>query len=383
VSTEAAVRSDLETLVAFPTVSSRPITELAAFVAQRCEDLGYAVELFQDPDEAEKCSVIARAGPEVDGGITLSGHLDVVPTEGQPWTSDPFRVVERDGLLYGRGTADMKGFVAATLQGLARIPTADLRRPVALVWTHDEEIGCFGSKKLVDAWLAKGRTLPTSCWIGEPTGFQILRMHKGHVACAVDVTGQAAHSSRPDLGINAIEAAAEVIGHIRAIAAELERERAFEQHFPQPWVPINVATIRGGAAVNIVPDRCTIELGYRPMPGQRPEEVFDRIAARLGDRASNGAKLALTLVRITPSLLTASDTALEALLAPHREGELASAAFATDGGNLARMGLEPLIFGPGRIEVAHQADEHVAWSELVHAVDLVERVVRARCVTPA
>lgn len=374
------VRADLERLVAYPTVSNRPIRELAAFVATRCEDLGFRVELFEDPDEPEKCSVIAQAGPDTDGGLTVSGHLDVVPTEGQPWSSDPFRVVERDGNLYGRGTADMKGFVAATLRGLARVPVASLRRPLALVWTHDEEIGCFGSKKLVDRWMNDGRSLPRACWIGEPTGFQILRMHKGHVACAAEITGQAAHSSRPDLGTNAIEAAAEVIGHIRALAQELASELDFEEHFPQPWVPINVATIHGGAAVNIVPDRCRIELGYRPMPGQAPAAVFDRLVARVGDRATNGAKVAWELVRITPSLLTASDTALEALLAPHRRGDLASAAFATDGGNLARLGLEPLIFGPGRIEVAHQADEHVPWQDLVDAIDLVERVVRQRCV---
>lgn len=375
----ADVVADLARLVAFPTVSDRPLVELAAFLAHRFEDLGFRIERFDDPSDHGKCTLVARAGPEVGearDGLVLSGHMDVVPTEGQPWSSDPFRVVEREGRLYGRGTADMKGFFAATLQAAARVPTRELRRPLVLVWTHDEEVGCLGSAKW--AAHAQGQRFPEACLIGEPTDFRILRMHPGHVAVEIEVTGKAAHSSRPHLGLNAIEIAADAVRTIRELAAELEAERPADA-IADPWLPVNVARIEGGSAINIVPDRCVVHVGYRPPPGMRPEEVHDRIDRRL-DALRERAPVHLKLIRVTPSLLTEAGTSLEAVLAAHASAPgTGMAPFATDGGNLAKVGMKPLVFGPGSIEVAHKADEYVEVASLNRAVDVVERVIRARC----
>jgi acetylornithine deacetylase len=371
--------ADLTRLVAFETVSDRALDELADFVAGRCEGLGFRVERYADPIQAGKSSLVATIGPDTGGsGLMLSGHMDVVPTEGQPWTSDPFRVVERGGNLYGRGTADMKGFFAATLQALARIPRGAWNRECVLVWTHDEEVGCLGSAQL--ARRLAGRPLPTACLIGEPTDFRVLRMHPGHVAVEVAITGRAAHSSRPHLGINAIDVAADVIHAVRGIARELEAEHGIGGE--SPAVPVNVARIHGGTAVNIVPDHCVLELGYRPPPGMAAEHVFERIRDRLGDLRTP-AGVEVRLLRVTPSLLTPEGTPLESLLAPYASAPgTGTAPFATDGGNLAKLGIQPLVFGPGSIEVAHQADEHVAIDALVRAVDVVEAVVRARCCSP-
>lgn len=376
------VVADLARLVGFPTVSDRPLTEIAAFLAHRFEDLGFRVERFVDPHDAAKCSLICTIGPPSIDGLVLSGHLDVVPTEGQPWSSDPFVLTERDGRLHGRGSADMKGFFAATLQALARIPRSAYRRELTLIWTHDEEVGCLGSKALVEAWGDVGRPLPTACLIGEPTGFEILRMHPGHVAVEVRLQGAAAHSSRPDLGVNAIEAAADVIAATRRLAQALRAEAA--THLPElerPWVAVNVAQIQGGSAINIVPDRAVLRIGYRPLPGMDPLEVVERLRRSIGDLAL-ATRSEVEVLRVTPSMLTDLGTPLQGLLAHHAAHDHCGAAsFATDGGNLARLGLRPLIFGPGSIDVAHQADEYVPVDQLVRAVDVIESVVRARCCT--
>ena len=374
---------DLERLVAFPTVSNRPLTALAAHLARRFEDLGFRIDTFQDPTNHEKCTLIASIGPAGTDGLVLSGHMDVVPTEGQPWSSDPFRVEERDGNLFGRGTADMKGFFAVCLQALARIRPEDYLRELVLIWTHDEEVGCLGSAQLVDALETEDRRFPSACLIGEPTDFQILRMHPGHVGIAIEITGEAAHSSRPDLGTNAVEACADIVCAARELARELESERADLAEMERPWVAFNIATVQGGSAINIVPDRCRLEIGYRPLPGMAPHEVYHRLAERI-TALDLRARVRTEILRTTPSLLTRPGTPLQHLLEPHTAHPRCGAAtFATDGGNLARLGIEPLIFGPGSINVAHQADEYVPVAQLLRAVDVIETVVRQRCCTGA
>lgn len=373
---------ELRRLVAFPSVSHRPLRDLAAYVAGRFEDLGATASLWDDETDPGKCSVVARIGPEADGGLCLSGHLDVVPTDGQPWSSDPFVVREEGDRLVGRGTADMKGFLASVLCGLEGMDLSRARAPLWLVWTHDEEVGCFGSAQIARRMLASGQRLPEACWIGEPTEFAILRMHPGHVAVEVEVAGLAAHSSRPGLGRNAIVRA------VGVVTAALEVASAFEAEKPDgatsPWVPINVAQISGGNAINIVPDRCVVRIGYRPPPGMDAELPFERLRRRLDEvlpATLDGANIpshTAKILRITPSLLTAADVPLREMLRPYSlPGESEMATFATDGGNLVKAGAKPLVFGPGSISVAHKADEYLLRSDLHRAVDVVREVVRA------
>lgn len=374
-----ALRDELARLVAFPTVSSRPLLDLAAHLANRAEDAGLRVERFHPPGMPGKCSVVASIGPaRGDGsGLVVSGHMDVVPTDGQPWTTDPFRLTERDGRWLGRGVADMKGFLAVASLALARIPRTAFTRELTLIWTHDEEVGCLGSAALAEAW--QGRPMPRSCWIGEPTGMRILRMHPGHVAAELEVRGRAAHSSRPDLGRNAIVAAARAIEAIEAEAEQFRAEPADLPEMDRPWVSVNVAEIHGGVAINVVPDACTVRLGYRHLPGQDPHAPFERIRARVGEEVC-GCPVHGRVLRVTHAMLTPAGTPLEGLLRRHaRDPRLGAATFATDGANLARMGMEPLVFGPGAIEVAHQADEHVDVAEIAAAVDAAEEILRAAC----
>lgn len=375
----AFLKEELGRLVAFPTVSNRPLLQLAAHLAARAEDAGFRVERFEHADHPGKASIVATIGPQRgDGsGLVVSGHMDVVPTEGQPWTCEPFALTERGAVWLGRGVADMKGFLAVITAALREPPRA-WKRELTLIWTHDEEVGCLGSALLADR--LAGRPLPRACWIGEPTGMRILRMHPGHVAAELHVEGKAAHSSRPDLGRNAIVAAGHAIGRI----ADLERIFQGEavSHLPEmerPWVPINVAEVHGGVAVNVVPDTCTIRLGYRHLPGQDPHAPFERIRAHVGE-AIDGCPVHGRVLRVTRALLTPAGTPLEAILRPHaRDPRLGAATFATDGANLALLGTDPLVFGPGAIEVAHQADEHVSVDELLSAVEVARAVLATAC----
>jgi acetylornithine deacetylase len=304
--------------------------------------------------------------------------MDVVPVLGQLWTSDPFLLTERDGMLYGRGSADMKGFFAATLSALARIRPDAYQRELVLIWTHDEEVGCLGSAQLTDHLQATGHSLPRACLIGEPTDFQVLRMHPGHVAIELAVVGRAAHSSRPDLGLNAIEGAARLVAVASAFADELATEQVDIPEIEKPWVAFNIATIEGGNAINIVPDRCVIRIGYRPLPGMGSDEVFERLVDRIPDALR--PRTTARVLRRTPSLLTPRGTPLESSLARHAlHDHVGAASFATDGGNLSRLGMQPLVFGPGSITVAHQPDEHIPLSQLHQAVDVIEDVVRHAC----
>jgi acetylornithine deacetylase len=371
----------LEKMIAFPTISNRPITELAAMVAERCETLGFSVEMFVSPLDETKVNVVCTAGPDDADGLILSGHMDVVPTAGQPWSSDPFKLSEREGKLYGRGTADMKGFIASTFHALDRLDLSNLKKQVVLVWTHDEEVGCQGSAQLVRELKALERKLPTQAIIGEPTDFRVLRMHPGHVTLDVTTTGAAAHSSKPDLGASAIKAMQRVLDMIEALEIELQQNRRLENFLERPWTTLNAGVISGGKAINLVPDSCTLSLGYRPLPGDEPLEVFDKLTERIEALSlPRGTSASMSILNVTPALLTPEGTPLQNTLMGHSShNSCASASFATDGGNLSALGVNSLIFGPGSIDVAHKADEYIRLHDLVSAVDKIESIVRAHC----
>ena len=374
----------LSRLVAWDTVSHRPVTALAGYLAERAESAGMRVERFET--SPGKVNVVATVGPPSEAGLLLSGHMDVVPVEGQAWTTDPFRLTRRDDRLIARGACDMKGFIAAALEAIDRVPTARLRRELTLVWTHDEEIGCHGSRALVDRLRAEQpeRRLPRAAIIGEPTDFRVVRLHPGHTTFEIDCVGRPAHSSRPSLGLNAIRIAADAIDIIDSFAADLALRRGHEALLPTPFTVINVGRITGGAAVNIVPERCTLTVGMRPLPGTTAGPLLAELEARLGAlsaraRAAGGDVTLRPLQSSEPLDTPAGCDHIHQLLPFARSPEVIGAPFATDGGNLALLGLQPLVFGPGSIDVAHRPDEHLLEPDLLRAVDCVERLIQARC----
>ena len=381
--TESNPVSLLERLIAYPTVSSRPVDAIVADLAHDAETLGGKVHVLET--SPGKSNVVARFGPEGTDGLTISGHMDVVPTDGQDWSSDPFKLGRRDGRLYGRGSADMKGFVAATMAALSDFPLRNLRRELALIWTHDEEVGCIGSGALAERWDRRQPSLPTQTWIGEPTDARICRMHPGHCTVEIRATGRAAHSSRPSLGVNAISLIQRVLAELEGLSDSWRQRKRFEDYLEAPYTVMNIGMIEGGTAINIVPDSCTLRVGFRPLPGLSTEDLFDEIddcLVRVQQHARFlGGDVQTRRVQTGPALLTEDGTPLHAALCHHAVSHESTAApFATDGGNLQKMGLSCLVFGPGSIDVAHRPDEYIEEAALTECVDTVKTVIQRMCI---
>ena len=372
----------LAQLVSLPTVSNRPVDAIVGILAERAEDVGGRVQVLTS--SPGKSNVIARFGPLGTDGLVISGHMDVVPTEGQHWSSDPFVMSRRNNNLYGRGTADMKGFLAAVTAALKQMDLQNLTRELTLIWTHDEEVGCLGSKILADTWDPTLEPLPTQAWIGEPTDLKICRMHPGHSSVEITCTGKAAHSSRPSLGVNAILIGQRVIAELERLSEHWRQTRRFESLLAAPYTVMNIGQITGGTAINIVPEQCIIQVGFRPLPGTDARDRILDIEASMESVRQHarflGGDVQLRTLQVGPALLTEEGTPLQNHLCPHAAEPAPTAApFATDGGNLERMGISSLVFGPGSIDVAHRADEFIPEADLRQCVNTVRRVVEDMC----
>jgi acetylornithine deacetylase len=370
----------LARLVAFDTTSHRSNREIADFICEYLDRPGVRITRHATADGA-KLNLIVAAGPAAgDRGLILSGHMDVVPAEPEGWQSDPFTLTRRDGCWVARGVADMKGFLALAVNRLAATDSGRLRHQFVLLFTHDEEVGTLGARRLVDDAAALP-PLPRAAIIGEPTGLRVLRMHKGHLRLRLTFTGVPAHSGLPYLGVNAVEAAGRAIVALAGLRQALATERPPNaEHFPEvPYVTLNVARVAGGGATNVVPADCVLDLGLRLLPGMQAAEVIGRVRSAV-EVAAAGVPLALAVQGESPPMLVAEDAPIHRLLtAELGESESASAPFASDGGWLSRLGLDCVLCGPGSIGVAHRPNESLPVEEFARAGDLLTRVARLAC----
>ncbi|WP_226858650.1 acetylornithine deacetylase [Diaphorobacter aerolatus] len=266
----------LRRLISFPTVSRDSNLDLIEWTQSHLIQHGFATRLSYD-DTRRKANLFASIGPEVEGGMLLSGHTDVVPVDGQDWRTDPFKVEIVDGRLYGRGACDMKGFIASVLSSVGVIDASRLRRPLHLAFTYDEEVGCKGVRTLL-ADLAAAGIRPSACIVGEPTEMQIVRAHKGSRNYRCCVRGKEAHASRTNEGVNAIQHAARVIGFIDEMSEQMMRSPEPDSSFETPFDTLQVSLIEGGLARNIVPRDCEFTFGYRYLPRSDPDRIFEKIS---------------------------------------------------------------------------------------------------------
>jgi acetylornithine deacetylase len=374
----------LRQLVGFDTTSHRSNLPLVDFVAGLLDRPGVAVHRNLAPD-GTKANLLAVLGPGLDErrrGLVLAGHTDTVPADEPGWSSDPFTLSEREGSVYARGAADMKGFVALALELAQRVDLARLRHPLVVLLTYDEELGALGAAHLVDTWDHAGAPLPRAAVVGEPTELRVVGMHKGHVKLAVEVPGRSAHSAYAHLGDNAIVRAARVVGSLAAFGAELAARRLpASVHFPDaPGPTLNVGTIRGGSAINVVPDRCRLEVGVRMLPGMRGAEVLAEVRQRV--QAEPPGDTVEVLSDTAPMRCPDGAAARRELLALTGQRETVAVHYASDAGELQRAGVEAVLWGPGSIEVAHRPDEHLPLAELARAGVVLERLVERLCVAP-
>jgi len=367
----------LERLVAFDTVSCRSNLALLEFLAEYAG--GARVERFASPD-GTKANLLVRFGPEREdrAGLVLSGHMDVVPAEEEGWRGDPFRLRQEGERLCARGACDMKGFLAVATN-VAREAGA-LEAPLVLLFTYDEEVGTVGARRFVESG-PPAASLPRQAIIGEPTELRVVRMHKGHLRVRITLEGVSAHSGYPHLGRNAIEAAGRVLASLRGLRHRLEQAGGPNaEHFPEvPFVPLNVGVIRGGVAVNVVPDRCVLEVGVRPLPGMDGAALAAAVREAVANAAGD-APFGVEVLAESPPLLTGAGAPVHAALREltGQEGDVA-VSYATDAGWLARAGMDCVVFGPGSITVAHKPNEYVPRGDLERARGFLGRAVERFC----
>ncbi len=375
------ITEELRRLVAFRSITRGPNRDLIEAVRERLTALGVPCRLTWD-DTKTKANLFATFGPTDRAGVVLSGHTDVVPTTGQEWASDPFTADERDGRLYGRGTCDMKGFLAVPLAMAAEIAERELARPLHLALSYDEEIGCVGVRRML-AELSEYTTTPAACIVGEPTSMGVVTGHKGKRVLRCHVQGVAGHSSRPAEGVNAIENAAELVVRARAIARRLIAEGPFDEDFHPPYSSMQTGTIQGGVAVNIVPARCAFDLEIRHLPTHDPEPVLAELRHFAQETLEPEMRALDPDAGFTweetvryPGLRTgpgAEVVALAQRLAS--ETETRAVGFGSEAGLFAEAGVPAVVCGPGGITEAHRPDEHIELAQLERCATFVRRLV--------
>jgi acetylornithine deacetylase len=362
-------REILGRLIGFDTTSRNSNMALIAWVQDYLADLGIETTLAPN-DDGDKANIFATIGPVGDGGIVLSGHTDVVPVDGQAWDSDPFGMTERDGRLYGRGTCDMKGFIALVLAMAPEFQAAGLKTPIHYAFSFDEEIGCAGVPKLL-AKIARELPQPRLALIGEPTSMRVVNAHKGITALETVITGLEAHSSLKHVSVNAIEYAVRMIGFILGLAQRY-REAPVIEEFEPPYTTFNIGSIDGGTAVNITAKECKFVWEFRPVPGVREEEIRAEVEGFVEREILPSmreifpdASVVTTPIASAPPLTPEEGGAAEELIR-HLTGanQTGTVSFATEAGLFQDAGMSAVVCGPGSIAQAHQPNEYIDIEQL-------------------
>jgi acetylornithine deacetylase len=360
----------LRSLVAFPTVSRDPNRELLAYVEEWLARHGVGSEILWNEDR-RKGNLWATIGPVDRPGALLSGHTDVVPVDGQAWSSDPFSLRGAEGRVYGRGTADMKGFIAVALALVPAMARRALKAPVHLALSYDEELGCLGVRSLVSK-IAEMPVKPALCIIGEPTSMQVVIGHKGGRSYRVRVTGSPAHSSLAPRAVNAIDYAAELIVYLRTIAASWAEKGPFDAIFDVPHSTLSTGLVQGGTAINIVPGACEFVFEFRHLASLDVEELMQRIEGFARElekrmrRVHPRTGIEFTPIYEYPGLnMEPEHPAVTLVKQLVERNDHAKVAFGTEAGLFkGRAGIPAIVCGPGSIRQAHQPDEFVELAQL-------------------
>ena len=370
----------LSALIGYASVSSQSNLDIIAYVEGCLADSGIASQRIPDATGA-KASLLATIGPADRPGIVLSAHTDVVPVEGQLWSSPPFVATRVDDRLVGRGATDMKGFAASVLAHIPYFKEAATATPVHIAFSYDEEVGCLGAPHLAAA-VAQLPSRPVLCIVGEPTHLRVVRAHKGKVARRLTVTGRAGHSALPHRAANAVVAAARIAGSLAALADRLAQTDVRDAAFEPPYSTLHVASLHGGSALNFVPDRATLEFEIRHLPGTDVSAMLREIDAEVAiiradlRRSAQEADVAVEELISYPAFSVAPDHPVVATVAQLVDDEAAAGAvsFGTEAGFYAAAGIPTVVCGPGDIARAHKADEWIGVDELAGADQMMERL---------
>jgi acetylornithine deacetylase len=371
-------RELIERLIGFDTTSAKSNLALIDFAQDYLEGHGARCRRTTNP-EGTKANLFASLGPDAPGGVVLSGHSDVVPVDGQPWDSDPFTVVERDGKLFGRGTADMKSFLAVAMALVPEFQAQPLNQPLHLAFSYDEEVGCTGVGSMIED-IVTNLPRPEMVVVGEPTDMKIINGHKGCYIFETRVHGQAAHSSQPHRGGNAILAAGRLIAFLAEMAERKRAEAPADSPFDPPYTTFNLGLIEGGKALNIVAQDCRFGWEFRPIPSEDVDAVLQEFEAYARDEVlpalrefAPEAEIETTRQSTVLPLTPVADNAAEALVRRLSGSNAASGvvSFGTEGGMFQAAGLAAVVFGPGSIDQAHKPNEFIDLEQIAACEDFL------------
>lgn len=370
----------LARLVAHDTTSSKSNLGLIEDVETYLKDHGAETHRVYNAD-GDKANLYAVIGPKVEGGVILSGHTDVVPVEGQDWSSDPWKIVERDGRIYGRGTCDMKAFSAIGLSLVPEMVKANLARPIIFALSYDEEVGCLGAPHMIEE-ISDRLPPPSAVIVGEPTMMKVIDGHKGIASFRTTVTGFTTHSSQTDRGVSAVEAAAKLIAKLTDMRQARERGADAESPFSPPYTTMTVNVVHGGTQLNIMAGECYFEWDCRAVPGDVAADVLEEFNAyAIGVQAEMRAKAAACRVETTqltnaPPLAPAHENAaadLAKAITGLNSTDVVS--YAAEAGQFQEAGFSTVICGPGSIDQAHQPNEYVSHAQIVDCTDFLRKLI--------
>src|SRR6056297_984419 len=370
----------LSRLISYPTISDQSNLDMIAELSERLGDAGARVDVWYDETGA-KANLFATLGPEGDGGIVLSGHTDVVPVADQEWTSDPFIAETRDDKVFGRGSCDMKGFIAACV-GLAPYFAQRARhRPVHFAFTYDEETGCFGGQALIES-LREKALRPSLAIVGEPTSMRVIEGHKGCFEYSTHFHGLAGHGSAPDRGVNAAEYAARYVNRLLDLKDELRARAPATSRFDPPWTTINTGSLSGGVAHNVIASIAKLEWEMRPVQAEDAQYVKDTLRDYCNDvllpamrAVCPDASISTEVIGEVEGLEPADVNEAKDILMELTGANTADLVpFGTEAGLFQSYGMSAVVCGPGSIEQAHKPDEYVSLDQLQQCVDMLGRL---------
>jgi acetylornithine deacetylase len=373
------VQKTLAELVAIDSVSSRSNSTIVDYLAQRSESIGLTVKRlpYTDTNGLEKINLIALSGVKFSDNtaveLALVGHTDTVPYD--PNWGEALQLTEREGKLFGRGACDTKAFIAASVTAIETVELTKLSRPLALVFTADEEIGLIGAKRLAETGAIHSRY----AIVGEPTSLQPMRAGKGYCLAEITIKGREAHSAYPSLGSSAVFGAARLIKAIETIAGKLEHER--HGAFDPAYTSLNVGLVHGGSAKNVIPGECRFTLEWRPIPGQDPQRVLNLLDEAIGEekRRDSDFVCEVDAARADEGFETSPNSTLVTLMEELTGNESGTVAFGTEAAQLTELGAEAVVLGPGNIRVAHRTGEFVPVAELEACVPILQQTIKRLC----
>ncbi len=377
---QARIYRMIERLIAFDTVSRHSNRALIDYVRDYLDEHGINSTLVPS-DDGRKANLYASIGPAVAGGVVLSGHTDVVPVDGQPWSSDPFQMTERDGRLYGRGSCDMKGFLGVVLALVPEMTT--LRKPIHLALSYDEEVGCQGAPRLIEA-MVENIPQPAAVIVGEPTLMQPITAHKGITCLRTTVTGHEAHSSQTHRGASAVMHAARLITWLDDLARQRAAQGPFVAGLEPAYTTVHVGVVNGGTAVNIMARHCVFDWDIRHVPGDEPEAIIENFHAYSREHIepslqaiAPNAGVSTEVVVQAPALAeTADNSASELVRSLTGSNTTYKVAFAAEGGLFQHVGWPTVLCGPGSVDQAHQADEFVSLEQIEQCRQFIQRLIQ-------